>query len=180
MKPLIWLQRIIFFTRLFLIYSWIGFLCIVFLFVAPFIWRNLKMNVWFTQLSSRFGQRILGYKIDVEGMEHLKALGMVGSGAPTSPCVFVANHQSYVDFFTIGALFPHRTVCIGKRELVYLPIFGFLFYAAGNILINRQNKTSASASIRGLIDEMQARSVSAWIFPEGTRSHGRVPLLPFK
>ena len=58
---------------------------------------------------------ILGYKLKTE----------VGPlmDKPQS-CVVVANHQSNYDLFVFGNVVPRRTVCIGKKSLKWVPLFG--------------------------------------------------------
>ena len=86
----------------------------------------------------------------------------------------VCNHQS--------ALIHHygtnvRTRYTSKKRGSFHNVF---FWAGGNIFINRQHKKSAVASLGQARSEMLRRKVSVWMFPEGTRSRGKVPLLPFK
>lgn len=95
------------------------------------------------------------------------------------PCVIIANHQSNYDLFVLGNIVPPRTVCIGKKSLKWVPLFGQLFWLAGNVLIDRGNPLRARLAIRQTIDTLQQRDTSIWVFPEGTRNHGK-GLLPFK
>jgi 1-acyl-sn-glycerol-3-phosphate acyltransferase len=67
----------------------------------------------------------------------------------------------------------------GQEELVWLPLFGILFYLSGNVLIDRSNRSRAIDTIRQVVDKIRSRRISIWMFPEGTRSRGR-GLLPFK
>ncbi|WP_296254772.1 MULTISPECIES: lysophospholipid acyltransferase family protein [unclassified Pseudomonas] len=95
------------------------------------------------------------------------------------PCVIIANHQSNYDLFILGNIVPPRTVCIGKKSLRWVPLFGQLFWLAGNVLIDRGNPLRARRSIRQTTDTLQHKDTSIWVFPEGTRNLGN-GLLPFK
>ncbi|MFK3796178.1 MULTISPECIES: lysophospholipid acyltransferase family protein [unclassified Pseudomonas] len=95
------------------------------------------------------------------------------------PCVIVANHQSNYDLFVLGNIVPPRTVCIGKKSLKWVPLFGQLFWLAGNVLIDRGNPLRARLSIRQTTETLQHKDTSIWVFPEGTRNQGK-GLLPFK
>jgi 1-acyl-sn-glycerol-3-phosphate acyltransferase len=95
------------------------------------------------------------------------------------PCVIIANHQSNYDLFVLGNIVPPRTVCIGKKSLKWVPLFGQLFWLAGNVLIDRGNPLRARLAIRQTTDTLQQRDTSIWVFPEGTRNQGK-GLLPFK
>lgn len=93
--------------------------------------------------------------------------------------MYIANHQNSWDLFTVsGAVMP-RTVTVGKKSLVWLPLFGQLYWITGNILIDRSNRSKAMGTIGQVVEKIKERSVSVWMFPEGTRSRGR-GLMPFK
>lgn len=113
---------------------------------------------------------ILGLKVDVD----LQAL----RNHP-QPCVFIANHQSNLDLFVVGGTVPYRTVSVGKKSLKWIPLFGQIYWLAGNILIDRGNARRARQSIQQVCSILREGSTSIWVFPEGTRNHGR-GLLPFK
>src|SRR5476651_1157350 len=94
-------------------------------------------------------------------------------------CVIIANHQSNYDLFVFGNVVPHRTVCIGKKSLKWVPLFGQLFWLAGNVLIDRGNAHKARQSMLTTTHTLQHEDTSIWVFPEGTRNLGE-ELLPFK
>lgn len=114
--------------------------------------------------------RILGVRVVFDG-EALRE--------QPRPCVFIANHQSNLDLFVIGGVIPPRTVSIGKKSLKWIPLFGQIYWLAGNILIDRGNGRRAHQAIRQVSSILRNGNTSIWIFPEGTRNHGR-GLLPFK
>ncbi|CAN1602942.1 1-acyl-sn-glycerol-3-phosphate acyltransferase [Pseudomonas mediterranea] len=94
-------------------------------------------------------------------------------------CVIIANHQSNYDLFVFGNVVPHRTVCIGKKSLKWVPLFGQLFWLAGNVLIDRGNAIKARRAMQTTTHTLQHEQTSIWVFPEGTRNLGG-DLLPFK
>ena len=94
-------------------------------------------------------------------------------------CVVIANHQSNYDLFIFGNVVPRRTVCIGKKSLKWVPLFGQLFWLAGNVLIDRGNAQKARKSMLTTTRTLQEKDTSIWVFPEGTRNLGKT-LLPFK
>lgn len=97
----------------------------------------------------------------------------------TRSCVIVANHQSNYDLYILGAVVPRRTVSIGKQSLKWLPLFGQLYWLAGNVLLDRGNAQSAKRAMLLTTDTLKHRDTSIWVFPEGTRNQGE-GLLPFK
>ena len=95
------------------------------------------------------------------------------------PYVFVGNHQNNYDLVTMTAAVQPGTVSVGKKSLVWVPIFGFVYWLSGNILIDRNNKSKAVGTISAVADRIRKGHLSIWMFAEGTRSRGR-GLLPFK
>lgn len=95
------------------------------------------------------------------------------------PFVYVGNHQNSWDIFTMSGALQNGTVSIGKKSLKWIPFFGQLYWLAGNILIDRQNKNKAHSTISQAVQAIQSKGCSIWLFPEGTRSYGK-GLLPFK
>ncbi|MCY1397157.1 1-acyl-sn-glycerol-3-phosphate acyltransferase [compost metagenome] len=94
-------------------------------------------------------------------------------------CVIVANHQSNYDLFVLGPVVPPRTVCIGKKSLKWVPLFGQLFWLGGNVLIERGNAYQARKAMLTTTRTLQQEDTSIWVFPEGTRN-AAADLLPFK
>ena len=96
-----------------------------------------------------------------------------------SPAIYIANHQNNYDMVTISSMVPEKTVTIGKRSLIWIPFFGLVYWATGNIFINREKRSSAISTMAKVGEIIRQRQISIWMFPEGTRSRGR-GLLPFK
>lgn len=166
-------NRISFYLRLLAVYLWSGALCVIFLAVSPLYLGSYRLNHDFSHSLSWLALRIFGWKLHVSGKEHLK-------NHVRKPAIYVANHQSYMDFFTFGSIYPNSTVVIGKKELIFLPFFGFLFWAAGNILLDRKNRNKAVNSLKQVEEAILKKHIGVWIFPEGTRNRGKCYLLPFK
>ena len=89
------------------------------------------------------------------------------------PAVIVANHLSNYDLFVFGQVVPPRTVSLGKKSLKWLPLFGQIYWLAGNVLLDRGNAASAKRAMTTITQTLQERDMSIWVFAEGTRSHGR-------
>ncbi|KOO14201.1 acyl-phosphate glycerol 3-phosphate acyltransferase [Vibrio xuii] len=120
---------------------------------------------WFNQL-----HKLVRIELIQRGLEH----------APTpNNSVYISNHQSVYDFVTSPGMLRPRTVSLGKKELIWVPFFGQLYWITGNILIDRQDKSKARDTIKQVAEAIQQRDLSVWAYPEGTRSKGR-GLLPFK
>ncbi|MXP51310.1 1-acylglycerol-3-phosphate O-acyltransferase [Pantoea sp. SoEX] len=93
--------------------------------------------------------------------------------------IYIANHQNNYDMIILSKIIPANTVTIGKKSLFWIPFFGLFYWITGNILIDRDNKIKAYATIMKIVNQLKQKSISFWIFPEGTRSNGK-GLLPFK
>ena len=102
------------------------------------------------------------------------------AGAENYPnAIYIANHQNNYDMITAAKCVQPTTVTVGKKNLLWIPFFGQLYWLTGNLLIDRDNRTKAHGTINELIAEFKKKRISFWMFPEGTRSRGR-GLLPFK
>lgn len=96
-----------------------------------------------------------------------------------SRCIYIGNHQNNYDMVTISHMVMPRTVSVGKKSLIWIPFFGVLYWATGNIFIDRENRSKAHNTMTTLAKRIHQDNLSIWMFPEGTRSRGR-GLLPFK
>ena len=97
----------------------------------------------------------------------------------TQPAIYIGNHQNNYDMVTISSMVPARTVSVGKRSLIWIPFFGLVYWATGNIFIHREKRSSAISTMNKVGEIIRNKQLSIWMFPEGTRSRGG-GLLPFK
>jgi 1-acyl-sn-glycerol-3-phosphate acyltransferase len=95
------------------------------------------------------------------------------------PVVLVGNHQTGLDFAIISRACPGGSLIVAKRELIRIPIFGWFFWIAGNLLIDRSDPKSAKKQLDGASHLLKKYSLNLAIFPEGTRSRTNA-ILPFK
>lgn len=93
--------------------------------------------------------------------------------------IYVGNHQDTLDVFIYPGMLPGNIAILGKSSLRFIPVFGLLFWLAGNIFINRTNKAKAWETMAAVARTVKKRGCAVYIFPEGTRSRGK-GLLPFK
>ena len=113
--------------------------------------------------------RINRVVVRVEGLERLE-----GAGA----CVYVANHQSWLDILAVLDVLPGSLRFVAKKELGRVPLFGRALRASGHIEIDRRNLDSAVGAYQAAAEAIRG-GLSAIVFAEGTRSRdGR--LMAFK
>lgn len=111
-------------------------------------------KIWATLAVSMF------YKLEVEGMENLPP--------NSSPAVYVANHQSFLDIYTLltlGRCFKF----ISKTSIFMLPVIGWAMYLLGVIPLRRMDSRSQLDCLKRCVDLVK-RGASVFFFPEGTRS----------
>lgn len=148
--------------RYLLIFALFFILSFIFLFIFLVRFKNTNNNLLFGRVFSYLSFKILRAKIEIRGAENLNK---------SCSSVIIANHQSYFDAVVFGMVIPGKTVIIGKKSLIWLPIFGWIFYLSGNLYLNRRNHFKAMSTMKNVDISIQNGS-SLWIFPEGTRSHG--------
>ncbi|HUF17565.1 MAG TPA: lysophospholipid acyltransferase family protein [Thermoanaerobaculia bacterium] len=126
-------------------------------------------HIYASRLSEGF-RKYLNLRYEIFHEERLTA---------AQPCVYVVNHRSNLDVITLSRVFPLNTIVIGKKEVLRAPLFGTIFERGGNIAIDRKNSDNARAGFARAERAIVEMGRSIWVFPEGTRNHGR-PLLPFR
>jgi 1-acyl-sn-glycerol-3-phosphate acyltransferase len=88
---------------------------------------------------------------------------------PKRPYVFMANHASMVDIWALFIVIPTSFRFIAKKQLSYIPLFGWAMGAGRFIFIDRQNPVAARRSIQEAARRIRGGQ-SVVIFPEGTRT----------
>jgi 1-acyl-sn-glycerol-3-phosphate acyltransferase len=104
---------------------------------------------------------IAGIRIAVTGIERLDR---------SRKFVFVSNHQSGIDIPLLVAALPRFLSFIAKKELFFIPFFGWGMAAVGHVWIDRSNPRKARESISRAVRMIKTEDLSLVIFPEGTRT----------
>ena len=109
-----------------------------------------------------------GIRWKVEGVENI----------PNTPCIVISNHQGQWESFFLQTLFIPSTSII-KKELLYIPLFGWALRCMEPITLNRLNKVSSLKKVikKGLIRLKKGFSII--LFPEGTRISPDKGIQPF-
>lgn len=115
--------------------------------------------------------------LTVTGMRYQELHRSAVNGYPRKPCIYVANHRSYIDVFLMLASMHRPYRPLGKAQMSDIPLFGF-FYKRFVITVDRRMGISRSKSFIDLIRVLE-RSSSVFIFPEGTFNESEAPLKNF-
>ena len=145
----------------FVLYNLAGIIHSIFcVLIGPFLpyrHRYNFVNLW-TGFAMWLLQRLNGVRIQVEGRENL----------PTGAFVVLANHQSSFETFYMQLLIrPQATVL--KRELLWLPFFGWALALLKPIKINRRKGNTALKSVLLQGKQRLDDGIPVVIYPEGTR-----------
>jgi 1-acyl-sn-glycerol-3-phosphate acyltransferase len=101
---------------------------------------------------------LLGIDYRVVGTENL----------PRSPAVILSKHQSAWETLAFQVIFPPQVLVL-KRELLWIPFFGWGLALASPIAIDRSSGVRALKRMAELGRERLAQGFWIAIFPEGTR-----------
>jgi 1-acyl-sn-glycerol-3-phosphate acyltransferase len=134
-----------------------GILCLL---VAPLPlhWRY-RITVGWPRLVLWAGRVICGMRWQVRGWEHL----------PDGPAVLLSKHQSTWETFYYISHMPRELCFVFKRELLWIPFFGWGIGLLKMIHIDRSQGRDAFESV--VAQGQRKLDEGRWIimFPEGTR-----------
>jgi 1-acyl-sn-glycerol-3-phosphate acyltransferase len=116
---------------------------------------------WLT-LSIDAARLLMGIRYQVQGQDNLP----VGE---TSPAILLVKHQSTYETFLMPAIMPHPLAYVFKKELLYVPFFGWSIGSLDMIHIDRSQRAKAFAKVVEQGQALLDRGVWVIMFPEGTR-----------
>ena len=113
----------------------------------------VKLTLW--------GARVIcGMQSRVQGMEHL----------PDGPLILLAKHQSAWETLALPVLMPRPLSFVFKRELLYVPFFGWALGRLDMVHIDRGRPAEAFAKVEKQGAALLQRGNWIIMFPEGTRT----------
>lgn len=113
-------------------------------------------------------------------MNHQSALDLCGMNWIY---YFLSNNVwiYYFYYIVLAYLWPviGRATVVSKKEVLYLPFFGFGSWLWGTLFINRSRKSDSINTLQKESRAINERNCKLLLFPEGTRN-SKETLLPFK
>lgn len=152
-----WLGSIVFTIYLFLSVPVYGFLAFC-LALAPGVAAFSAARAWARSVLGAL-KLLCGLDCRLEGVEHLKG----------ENCVILLKHSSAWETIAQFVFFPARQTWVMKRELLWVPILGWVLTLFKPIAINRKGGRRA---VDQVLKQGQRRLDDGYwimIFPEGTR-----------
>lgn len=134
------------------------------LIAAPFLnsTQIYWMCVGWLRLAVRSGELMLGIRNRISGFENLP----VGS---TAPAILLLKHQSTWETFCMPTLMPHPLAYVFKKELLYVPFFGWAMARMDMIHIDRSKRAQAFNKVVQQGQRLLDQGTWVIMFPEGTR-----------
>lgn len=128
--------------------------------LLPLKARNIVIMVCYCRMVMWAARLICGLRWEISGLEHLPR--------DNRGYVLLSKHQSsWETFFLPTLIAPH--VQVVKRELSYLPIFGWTLKLIHPIFIDRSQKTNALKQVLTQGADRLGSGIHVLVFPEGTR-----------
>ncbi|MBB3197241.1 lysophospholipid acyltransferase family protein [Roseateles terrae] len=110
-----------------------------------------------------WGARVIcGVRWKVQGMEHLPK-------GPRESVILLSKHQSTWETFAYPMLMPRPLAYVFKRELIYVPFFGWAMARLDMIHIDRSKRSEAWSKVAAQGKRLAAQGTWVIMFPEGTR-----------
>jgi len=110
-----------------------------------------RTNLWLLRT-------ICGIKVEFSGLAKI----------PSGPLLVASKHQSLWETFALLLILPDPAY-IMKRELMWIPFFGWYAWKAGMIPVDRSRGSQALTDMNACVRRELARNRQIVIFPEGTR-----------
>jgi 1-acyl-sn-glycerol-3-phosphate acyltransferase len=119
--------------------------------LLAFIRSYARTSLWLLRI-------VCGIKVEWRGIENI----------PRGACIIACKHQSAWETFALYAVLRDPAYIL-KRELMWIPLFGWYTWKAGLIPVNREAGLAALSRMTARARQELARARQVVIFPEGTR-----------
>ncbi|XP_022005444.1 1-acyl-sn-glycerol-3-phosphate acyltransferase BAT2, chloroplastic isoform X1 [Helianthus annuus] len=116
--------------------------------------HNFIAKIWASMTIGPF------FSVKIQGYENLPP--------KDSPAVYVSNHQSFLDIYTLLTL-GRNFKFVSKTAIFLYPVVGWAMYLLGTIPLKRMDRKSQLQTLKRCM-ELVKNGGSVFFFPEGTRS----------
>lgn len=123
----------------------------------PFRARFEVIRIWSKSMAITC-RWICGLRYEIKGLENIK----------NPPFIVFSKHQSAWETIVFSGLFP-KNCFITKKELTYIPVFGWAFWLANHIPIDRKQGIRSLKKVTEIGKKRLRDGISIILFPEGTR-----------
>ncbi|CAI9265402.1 unnamed protein product [Lactuca saligna] len=139
------------------------FLFMIMLIAHPFVlfrdqyqrkFHNFIAKIWASMTITPF------FRLKIQGSENLPP--------QNSPAIYVSNHQSFLDIYTLLTL-GRNFKFVSKTAIFLFPVVGWAMFLMGTIPLNRMDRKSQLQTLKRCM-ELVKNGGSVFFFPEGTRS----------
>jgi 1-acyl-sn-glycerol-3-phosphate acyltransferase len=158
------LFRSFLFAIVFYVWSAVYAIALIPVLAAPRSWLLAGMRFWSRSVNSLLWV-ICRIRVEIRGKEHV----------PSADVLIASKHQTMFDVFVQfgvlkGALF------VLKKELMIIPIFGWIALRIGSIVVDRDGQATALRDmVRRAQEQFRLGDRQLVIFPEGTRKTPGAP-----
>jgi 1-acyl-sn-glycerol-3-phosphate acyltransferase len=108
--------------------------------------------------------RVAGIRVEMRGLDKI----------PPGALLVASKHQSVWETFALIPLFDEAAF-IYKRELIWIPVFGWYLWKSDQVPVDRKARGGAMAGMIESARQELARGRQVVIFPEGTRTAPGAP-----
>jgi len=120
--------------------------------------RSILANAW-GMSNLWLLSKICGLNYEIKGLENI----------PDTGCIILSKHQSAWETMALRGLLPPCQAWVLKRELLWVPFFGWALMALQAIGIDRKSGRAAMSQVVTEGQKHLEKGRHVIIFPEGTR-----------
>lgn len=127
----------------------------------PLLLSGKTIPAWFAIIWARGSMlcfRLAGRAYTYKGLENL----------PKGACIIASQHQSALETIAYTDILSCPAYVL-KKELYYIPVYGWYLARTGMVAIDRSAKVQALNSVMAQAETILASNRKMVIFPEGTR-----------
>lgn len=159
---MIWLRSVVFFSFMLVFTPFYALACFI---IFPFVSaanRYEFVRGWNVTIIAA-ARIVCNIRYEIHGMENVKAM-------LNEPAIVLSKHQSAWETIAFLAIFPKQLCYVFKRELLWVPFFGWALGMLRMIHIDRSKTSAASNSVAKQGRKYLAQGCWIIIHPEGTRT----------